>query len=106
MSKFKIGDKVIIIAHSIEYIPGMYSYIGEITEIVSELESLYNNLSGRLAKVYRLDLVSPNGNQVSMEPHCLKHIYDGDEKSSWEDMKDLWQPKELEKCPSESVTAE
>lgn len=103
MNKFKTGDRCIVVD-----MPGD-SINGKEVTIQSNGDFMYNIFFMKGVIVYKVDIHLPSidgCDLVGIPELNLKLIYDGDEKSSWEDMKDIYQPKELEKCPSELVTKE
>ena len=103
MNKFKTGDRCIIVNTPFSNLNGK-----KVT-IESDGELMYNEFNLNGAIIYAVDIFLARIDPcdfVGVAEQYLRPIYDGDEKSSWEDMKDLWEPKELEKCPSESVIKE
>jgi len=102
MHKFDIGDLAIVIGAPPEWTPdcGSPNYTGQIVTIIGNLVTLCNEVSGRTADVYPVDIKSAHiDTRICFEPHHLKPYYDGNEKSEWDES--IFKPKELVRCLSD-----
>ena len=97
MPKFEVGDKALVIARPIEWVPGNRDLLGEIVTIVGPLTRMHNAVSNRSADVYEVDTECLAYNCVTAcEPHTLKPIGDDGEDVSWKQVEMItgWKPKE------------
>ena len=82
MNNGKIGDRAILVRFDGDWLlDGLESFIGEEVTLV-----------GPASLGWRLDLPGYSRDLDCSERH-LKPLYDGNEKTSWEDC--VWKPKEL-----------
>lgn len=91
-SKFKVGDRVRIILR------GNWNYgkHATVTEIVDAPLRIGNGFVCGACHKLDVDGVgtrNKSGEFIAYFAENLEPLYDGDEKSSWEAMKDIWQPK-------------
>jgi hypothetical protein len=86
MDKFKIGDKVIKYRGEVSEGKAPIGTIGTITECKNSRK----RPSGEYESAYITDTLTPSGYPWAPLEEDIKLLYDGDEKTSWEECE--WKP--------------